>query len=780
MSAIHRKMILIRPHSVLGPLLALTVAAPWLGMPSAGAQEPAISLLSPQAVLPGATTDVTVRGSNLAGARDVWTSFPGTAVLAPDVAENGEKADQVVYRFDVPQDAAVGVHGLRVATDKGVSAMRFVLVDDLPSVPQDPSSKQSAPGQQITLPTAVDGVIDSLARNYYSFEVQAGQTVSFEVVARRMGSPLDPMFRVLDSAGRELFYSDDAPGLSGDPQHCHTFEEAGRYTIEIRDIRYQGGGGHVYRLRVGDFPCVSTPYPMGIQRGQTREIRFAGQNIDDVAPTTVTAPQDAGLEWINVGARRPDGASSGFATLALSDSEEALEQEPNDTPEQANRVALGCNINGQLLQQRDVDRFVLTAEKGQQFAFEAVTRRQGSAADLVLRLYKPDGSRVAEADDAGSYDAQLTYTFPDDGDYQLEVRDLSRRGGSEFAYHVVARKLTPSFTLEASADRLNIPAGGATQITVTAARQNYNGPIWIAVDGLPEGLLCPPTVIGPGQNSAVLTLRAEANASSGRVIPGRVAGTAERDGSGYRAVASIAGPLKAAGNNMPFAPQLLHESLAVGIAPAPAIQLRIEPAEGITFGRDLKATVKVIATRQEGWDGEIALAVTPEKNGLPGGVSAALKPIPQGQNEVAIEFAANDKAPLGPFTAVLQGTVKKDKASASQPTPGILLQLEPPMNVTAMPSAAELPQGQSLSVPVQVQRNPAFRGPVELTVEKLPAGVTAEKVTLAADQSAADVVLTATAEAAPVKVGDVTIKAQGTGDQAKFAASAAPFALEIK
>ena len=80
------------------------------------------------------------------------------------------------------------------------------------------------------------------------------------------------------------------------------------------------------------------------------------------------------------------------------------------------------------------------------------------------------------------------------------------------------------------------------------------------------------------------------------------------------------------------------------------------------------ATLKLVAARQRGFDEEIALAVSPEKKGLPPGVTVGLKPIAKGATAAEITITATDKAPATVATMVLVGTLKKGiRPSRSQP-----------------------------------------------------------------------------------------------------------------
>ena len=96
------------------------------------------------------------------------------------------------------------------------------------------------------LPAAIEGRGDTESYDYYKFNAEADQHVSVEALARRLGSSLDPVLRLLDSQGRELAYSDDdeawgptvascivlpAPAIIC--WSCETFATKGATTISI-------------------------------------------------------------------------------------------------------------------------------------------------------------------------------------------------------------------------------------------------------------------------------------------------------------------------------------------------------------------------------------------------------------------------------------------------------------------------------------------------------------------------------------------------------------------
>ncbi len=741
------------------------------------AQQPSISSTSPQAAQPGAAIDVVLNGGNLAGPTQLWTSFPAETALSPDVKDNGTNAAQVTYRITVPEGTPPGIHAIRAATATGVSNPVLFVVDDLPSVAEKKPNNAPGTAQPLTLPVAVDGTVDSLSRHYFKFTAEQGQTVSIEVLARRIGSPLDPLIRLLDATGRELDYSDDAAGTMGDARLCYTFKQAGDYLVELRDISYAGGGGHRYRLRIGDFPCVNAPYPMGAKAGTTASIGFAGPHLRDAQAVSVNVPSDPTVKWIPVAAKSPDGKSSGFAVLAVSSDDEALEQEPNNEIAQATRVELGANINGRFESDGDIDRFIFKAAKGQRFLFTGITRRQGAPTDLYVRLLHADGKQLAESEDSGKNDALINFTFPADGDYVLEAQDLHRRGGPQFAYRITTEPYQPGFDLATSGETLNVPAGGTTFVTVTATRRDYNGPIEISGENLPEGVNVTPSVIGPGRPNTVVTIQ-NTGAATGAISDIRLIGTAKIGDADYRTVATATTAQQGLFSAMPWPPLPLEEKVALAAAPAPTFfTLTAEPG-AIVFGPDLSATVTIKANRTADFGEEIALAVEPAKDGLPPEVAVALKPIPKAENAVAIVVSAKTKAPLGDFTIVLNGTGKKDKASSSQAAPGIRISLQAPYTLKA--ENVTIARGATAKMKVTAERNPAYTGPIILTFVNLPKGVTAAPATIEAGKNEVEVELTAATDAAAGVVKDTASKGEGQVGETKIPGQSPAFELTVQ
>src|SRR5262249_1150531 len=157
------------------------------------------------------------------GAMNLWTSFPASFIFLPRTNDASPDGKTVACKLTVPPEVQVGIGALRLATTNGVSSLHLLMIDDLPSITENGQNKSLTNAQPLKPPIAVDGMCDELSFDFYRFTANKGQQISFEVVAQRLGSRLDPVMRLLDGKGRELAYCDDDPGAGADSRFTHKF-----------------------------------------------------------------------------------------------------------------------------------------------------------------------------------------------------------------------------------------------------------------------------------------------------------------------------------------------------------------------------------------------------------------------------------------------------------------------------------------------------------------------------------------------------------------------------
>ncbi|HEX3724626.1 MAG TPA: LamG-like jellyroll fold domain-containing protein, partial [Pirellulales bacterium] len=685
------------------PCLALAVLTVLASAGVTLAQPPSLSHLVPAAIQRGKSVDVVLHGANLAAPLGIWTNFSAATELTPGVDKNGTTPASVSYRMTTAADVPLGVAAIRLRTGLGVSNVRLVLVDDLAGVAKTGGNKNPATAQSVTLPIAVDGACDPETSDFYKFTVAAGQRVSVEVFAQRLGSPLDPVVRLLNAAGRELVFSDDELATGPDSRFAYKFDVAGEYFIEIRDIRFQGGGAHGYHLRLGDFPLPSVPYPLAAAKGSSAPIELAGKNVDLVASVNVTMPPSVPGDRFSVATGYTAGQGSSWVTLVASDTPDQLEKEPNDTPETSTIVTVPGAIEGRFAAVGDRDFYQFAATKGQRLSFIGQTRSLGSPADLYMRLMNEAGGVLAEAEDAGTDEGTLTHTFAADGQYRLKVEDTNHRGGPDEVYRILVKPYEAGFTLQAAAEKVDAPQNGVFVVKVTAVRRDYNGPITLSVEGAGEGCVLRHNVIPEGKPETTMHVTLGPSLAAGQLANLQIIGHAKIGETEFREAASTLGALRTSLSGLPFPPAVLDGALALGVGPVFPRYFQLTPVSPAValVSAATPVSLKVQLSRSHGFDDKVDLRV----EGLPKPATAKAAAIEKGKTEAALELISPQAIPPGSHKVRVIGTA----TFQNQPQEFVLDQVDvlgPPIAI-GLAALGPLPAGgkqkATLSLAGQIQ-----------------------------------------------------------------------------
>lgn len=123
-----------------------------------------------------------------------------------------------------------------------------------------------------------------------------------------------------------------------------------------------------------------------------------------------------------------------FAVGALNESNEV---EPNNAREQAVAVELSQTVNARINGATDIDWFKFNGKAGQRVLVDCVARRIDSRLDAALEIYTATGKRIDFARrNLFSQDALLDVTLPADGVYFVKVYDFTYAGGEDYFYRL--------------------------------------------------------------------------------------------------------------------------------------------------------------------------------------------------------------------------------------------------------------------------------------------------------------------------------------------------------
>jgi hypothetical protein len=744
---------------------------------------PSLAPIIPLGAQRGTALDLILSGTNLADPRALGQISANYVTILPNLPA-GKDSTKIRARLEVPPDAQLGWQRLRVLTDAGLSNFRPLCVDALPQFSGNATNHTLATAQAVPLPSVVVGRIDAETSDFYRITVAAGQRVSLEVIGRRMGSPLDPLLRFHDArSGRDLprLSSDDAPGLQSDARLSHTFAEGGEYLIEVRDTTNKGGNDYWYRLRLGDFPCAITPWPLAAKRGTKVSVGFAGPQVDGVAPVEVQVSADPLVEAVSVTPVGPNGLPGWPVELLVSDHEEVLAGPSLQTPAEAQRLPVPCGVSGRFLRKSQRDHFVFAAKKDQRYTVSAQTTELHSPAEVYLTLRNAQGGEVAHSDP--HREARIDVTAPADGDYFIVAEHLNYAFGPNEVYRLTLTPLVPSFELSLATDRVDVPQGFAALIPVQALlRRDYAGPIELSVVGPPElsGLVTIPANVQaprPAAGQPVpppvahLPVRAAAELAPG-AYEVHVRAKAVIDGREVVAYADVRAAVQRQMAGLPYPPRQWLRAVAVGVTPKPPFVLtaRYEPPEAV---RGLSTKLLVTATRDPGFDGAIELAA----DGLPPNVTAAGTTIAADQVAAALALQVDEKAGLGSFAFSVVGRARHGDR------PALALALPPPLAVVlpfelkVEPNPVALDPGGRTKVTVTAVRKGGYDGPIALELRNLPGNVAADRATIGPGQTSAVLELTAAMTAPSGSRGDVDVL--GTAPLGNQQASSAPFTVKV-
>ena len=390
---------------------------------------PTITRIDPGGVQIGTTTKLRITGKDLAGIKEVKFSAPGLSATVESIDQKGASAELTVVAGDKLQRAQIEFN---VGSPEGASPNVKLLVDSLPQIVAAPSAQPTALS---TLPINIWGTLSKTGQHdEFRFSAKKSQTIVFDLNAIRLGSKAkSPRLEILD-AEHQMLAANNGLDSGADPFIAFTSPRDGDYTVRVLEITLEGSPEHVYRLTAGELPYVTGWWPLSVPANQESQVHLVGHNLkkDTVsvkagADGEITLPSDSDAYRSRVNMR-----------VAVSSLPETIEQEPNDSVQQAQPLTIPASVNGRLLsaegEKPDADFYRFDADAGEQLVIETRAAMFGSPADTKIEVLDAKGEPVPRVVLQATKDSWLTLRSTDSTNPGIRLGQFTEMALNDYMY----------------------------------------------------------------------------------------------------------------------------------------------------------------------------------------------------------------------------------------------------------------------------------------------------------------------------------------------------------
>ncbi len=626
---------------------------------------------------------------SLTRAKTLW--LEGPMLPLPDSQRQEDYPQDMLGEVNIEAKAEIGARRFRLWTSEGAASGPAFVVGELPEVVEEERDGDTAAA--VTLPVTINGRIyprENIDR--WAFQVRKGQTVTCEVHAARIGSPLDSRLEIYGPDGRVLAENDDYHGT--DSLVSFTAPIDGTYQARIQDTRREGSQRHVYRLTITAGPHVRHVFPMGGRRGEKALFHLTGEGLDQTTAEIVVGT-DSSAAWMK----------------ALDIDDLPSHRDP------AKKVAWPAVLEGRIDKPGAVNAWTLAAKKGDLLELDLRATRLGSRLDGIVELTQTDAV-VHKIEREG----RTIVTMPKDGDYVLRVRDRYRsRGGPAFGYRLRIDRPRPGFTLSLPSDSLTVHRGKATPLQLTVERRGgFNDAIDLSILGLPAYVKVTPDKIPAGASNVSLTF------------------TPTKDAKLGVSRLTISGKAKAVAHTM--ADDLL---LGVGLL-SPFKLVGAYDSRNIPRGSVLKKTYKI---ERNGYAGALEAMLADRQARHLQGVTGPRLTVPADRSEFAYPVTLPPWMEIGRTARACVMIVGKVHENGAEHTVSTTSQAQNDqiiavvetgrLSLEAGKKSIPIVAGKSVLLPVEVRRGKGLDGEtrIELIVPDHLKGISAKPLTLGAGQT---------------------------------------------
>jgi len=477
------------------------------------ATDPASTHIFPAGGRRGTVVDVRVGGECLppmTRLRVVGEGVHAPQVLGPRAEPRGEPSlrrkpgelhinypKEWSSQMEIAADAPPGPCFWWLACARGGTSARVFLVGDLPEFIETESNSLPERAESVELPVTVNGQIaGERDMDYFRFTAKAGEVVVADVMAGRLGSPLETLVEFRDATGKRLVVQETRVG--SDPVVALRVPANGEYQLLVANLGAPGGPHFVYRINLSQVPYARLAFPSGGSAGQTQRcelLTLTGTPAWGQIAREVSLDPLAGSAWW-----QPPGLQQRLS-LDVGRQPEVIAPESGDDAASALAISLPATVNGRLDTARDEDWYRFEARQGEPLTIACRPAGEGLPILPILSIHDANGGVLATASALETPERRPSleaWSPPASGSYWLRIRDVQQgvAGGEEFVYRVAIQPAIPDFELTMKTDAANHVQASRTELDVAVTRRGgFSGPVQVAVKGLPTGVRAEPLEI---------------------------------------------------------------------------------------------------------------------------------------------------------------------------------------------------------------------------------------------------------------------------------------------
>jgi len=720
-------------RTFMGGLVSVLLALPSLAF------TPTIGTIQPRGGQRGTEITLHLGGDRLYEPQEILLYQPGITVTNLEKAGDQHKA--VKATITIAPDAPLGEHLLRLRCKGGVTYQRSFWVGQYPTVMEkrsedggrDLNSNFNEP-QEIAINQTVQGVADREDADYYLLQCKKGQRLSVEVEGMRLGRILfDPYVAILNKDRFELAASDDTALLFRDCAASIVVPEDGPYTVLVRESSYQGTGACQYRLHVGEFPRPTAVYPPGVRPGDSLEFTFVGDPTGNLV-SKLEIPRERQIfrafirngEWF-----APSGIPVRISPLPYHNEVEPNEGSKEATPPEAPPVPVA--FHGIVSKKEDKDWFRFAAKKGQKLRARVFARQLRSPLDPYIIVRKEgDSKQIGNNDDAGNGDpdSRLDFEIPEDGIYNINIRDQLYSSGPDYTYRIEIAERSPSLSATLPYATRNdsqkwkmicVPRGNRVGRVVNLSRSNIGCDLDLGAATLPSGVSLDRDTASRSINTMPVIFEATPEAE----IAGALYHLHVKDPKSGLTGAFTESIHHIEVNNAGTFHSYHDERITIAVIEEAPFELNLE-VPPVPLVKNGTMNLKITAKRHPDFKEAIKITLP----WRPPGVSAPSSvTIPKEKNEAVMGINANGGAAVAKWRIFVTGeaTCSKGPLFVSSSLQPIEI-ADPYVGGKIELAATELGQNTDLVCTIAVHKE--FEGEAQINLNGLPHGVSTEELTI--------------------------------------------------